>query len=313
MIRSNIAIIIPYFGKWPDWIELYFHSCAKNSFVDWHFITDCEIPEHKSENLHFQKWSFPDYCKFVSEKLKIDFMPISAYKLCGLKPFYGFIHKDLLERYEFWGFGDIDVVWGDLAKFYPDKLLKNHDVLSTHADRLSGHLAILRNTQKYTEACFQINNWQTKLESEDAIPLDEQDFSWLLYPQSKYISKFYSKVIRRMFNWRDAWVIYYNIMPVVNKLLNLKNKKLYFKEQHTTPILGNDGKCFKHDTDEWQYRNGKIINCKTETEYIYLHFMIYKKNLFREDHFWKNKYYSIPRSYDFDMGVKIDKKGFSTL
>lgn len=307
-MKNNIAILIPYFGKWPEWIDLYFKSCSFNSTIDWFFFTDCEIPVNCSPNLYFYKMSFADYCKEVSEKLGIDFYPESPYKLCGLRPFYASLHKDLIKDYDFWGFGDVDVVWGDLKKFYTNELLQRYDVFSTHADRLSGHLTIIRNTNHYTNLCFKIKDWQQKLVSIDFISLDEQDFSWLIYPQARFISRFYGKVVRKLFNWRDAWVLYYSfIMPVYNWLMFTKTRKLYFKEQHTTPILGNDGLTFKHDTDKWYYRNGEIINSKTNQEYIYLHFMIYKKNGFRSDYFWKYKFYNI---YNVNERVVIDKSGF---
>jgi len=308
--KNKIAIIIPYFGKWPEWINLYLYSCGQNKFIDWYFFSDCELPVSLTNNLIFKSMSFSEYCDLVSKKLKIDFEPQSAYKLCGLKPFYGFVHDDVLINYDFWGFGDVDVVWGDLSMFYTEKMLNKYDVFSTHADRMSGHLAIIRNIPKYSEACFWIKNWQDKLQNQEAIALDEQDFSWLLFPKWRWVSKFYSKIIRRFFNWRDAWVLYCYIMPTVNYILGTKRKKLFFKEQHTTPILGNDGRSFKHDSEEWLYKNSKIYSNKSKKEYIYLHFMIYKKNSFREDYFWKENFYNLPENYDYSKGVKINTNGF---
>jgi len=310
MKNNRIAIIIPYFGRWPEWIELYFHSCERNNFIDWYFFTDCAIPTNYGSNLHFVNTTFDAYCHNVSAVLGINFTPNSPYKLCGLKPFYGYIHKEILSTYEFWGFGDIDTIWGDLKSFYIQDMLMKYDVFSTHADRLSGHLAIIRNTPAYTELGFKITNWQAKLESQEALALDEQDFSWLLYPNARLISKLYSKIIRKIFNWRDAWVIYYHLMPLVNKISWIIPQKLYFKEQHTTPILGGDGRTFEHDSEDWIYNDGKIINPKNGKEYIYLHFMIYKKNSFRNDYFWKENYYHIAKGYDFSKGVKINTEGF---
>jgi hypothetical protein len=187
----KIALIMPYFGKYPEWIDLYFYSCEQNKTIDFYFFTDCEVPENHADNLIFQKISFADYCKMVSEKLQIDFSPESPYKLCDLKPFYGFLYKDLLENYDFWGFGDVDVIWGNIKKFYTEDMLKQYNIFSTHADRLSGHLAIIRNNQKYRELCFKIKNWKIKLTAQNNFALDENDFSSLIFPESKFIKKFY--------------------------------------------------------------------------------------------------------------------------
>ena len=288
------------------------YSCEQNSEIDWYFITDCEQKTSR-KNVFFQYFSFETYCKLVSERLNIDFKPTSAYKMCNLRPFYAWIHNDILKEYQFWGYGDVDVVWGDIKSFYTAKMLDKYDVFSTHADRLSGHLAILRNNKKYTELCFKISNWQEKLCDDKYIALDEIDFSRLIYPELKYIVKVYLKIIRKIFNWRDAWVIYYHLMPVVNLVLLLKRRKLYFKEQHTTPILSDDGLTCKYDADTWFYVNGKLTNNKTRKEYIYLHFMIFKKNSFRKTSYWKKNYYHLNIDFDFSKPIVITKEGISEL
>jgi len=305
----KIAIIIPYFGEWPEWIDLYFLSCSENPEIDWFFFTDCEIPASFSSNLHFIEISFNSYCNRASEKLQIDFYPSSPYKLCGLKPFYGFIHYDLIAEYDFWGFGDIDIIWGNIKKFYTDEMFEKYDVFSSHADRISGHLAIFKNTAFYRDLCFKIKDWQAKLQDAEALALDEADFSWLIYPESKFINKFYSKVIRRLLNWRDAWVFYYNMVPVINYLLFTRFRRLYFKEQHTTPILSDDGLTCKHDADTWFYSNGELTNNKTNKEYIYLHFMIYKKNSFRKNYFWKENFYQLTKELSGNNKIIVSKSG----
>lgn len=310
-MNTKIAIIIPYFGKFPEWIDLYFQSCMKNIMFDFYFFTDCEMPESYADNMFFVKTSFPDYCKTVSEKLHVEFYPESAYKLCDLKPFYGYIHADILKDYDFWGFGDVDVVWGDMSKFYTEDMFEKYDVFSTHADRLSGHLTIIRNNRQYRELCFKIKNWQEKLKAPNNFVLDENDFSVLLCPASKYIKKFYAKIIRKVFNWRDAWVIYYRIMPVWNFFFC--PKEFCFKERFSTPILHTGKWTYKHDSDTWLYEDGKIINAKTGKEYMYLHFMIFKKNVFRTDHFWNENFYQIAEKHAFveKDKIKISKTGIT--
>ena len=307
------AIIIPYFGKWPVWIEFYFFSCASNKSIDWHFFTDCEIPLKTNNNMFFYSLQFDEYCQLVRERLNIPFYPVNPYKGCGLRPFYGYIHYDLLSSYDFWGWGDIDVIWGNISNFYTESLLTKFDIFSTHADRLSGHLTLIRNSEYYRQICFNIKEWEKKLIDPNPIPLDEQDLTWLLFPESRFITKFYSKVIRKIFNWRDAWVLYYHSMSILNFILGTRKRKLFFKERHTTPILGDDGLTFKYDTDLWFYKDGKIINSKTGKENIYLHFMIYKKNSFRNDYLWKENFYHISSCYNFNNGIKISKTGFDLL
>lgn len=313
MKKNRIAILIPYFGKWPPWINLYLYSCHQNRNIDWYFFTDCEVTEVAYDNVFFRKMDFAGYCRQAGEKLKFEFKPLNPYKLCGLRPFYGFIHADILEGYEFWGYGDIDVVWGNISLFYTDKMLDKYDVFSTHGDRLSGHLAIIRNNKYYTQLCFKIKDWKEKLSDPRPLPLDEKEFSWLIYPESWYIQKFYSKVMYKIFNWRDAWVLYNRILPVLNSLFFTRYRSIYYREQYTTPILSHDGLTCKHDADTWYYKDAVITNNKTNQEYIYMHFMILKKNVIRPDHYWNENYYFLDQEYDFSKGVKISKIGFEKL
>jgi hypothetical protein len=66
-------------------------------------------------------------------------------------------------------------------------------------------------------------------------------------------------------------------MPLLNRLFFAEKRKLYFKEQFTTPTLSDDGLSYKHDADTWYYGNGKNYQQQNQCEYIYFHFMIYKK------------------------------------
>lgn len=43
-MQAKIAMIVPYFGKWPEWMDLYLYSCSKNPQVDFLFFTDCLMP-----------------------------------------------------------------------------------------------------------------------------------------------------------------------------------------------------------------------------------------------------------------------------
>jgi len=166
---STIAIIIPFFGEWPHWIELFFDSCRRNCSIDFLFYTDCEIPPYKeseTNNLHFTEISFTDYCQMVSKRIGLQFAPNNPYKLCDLKPFLGYIHERDIQNFDFWGWGDLDLIWGNIRDFYTEHLLQQYDIISTHADRLSGHLTLIRNNKYYRNIAFKIRNWKTFLSSD---------------------------------------------------------------------------------------------------------------------------------------------------
>jgi hypothetical protein len=293
---AKIIMIIPYFGQWPEWINLYFYSCGQNKIIDFYFFTDCNIPENHAENLHFQGISFQHYCRMAGERLAINFAPKTPYKLCDLKPFYGFIHADLIKDYDFWAFGDIDLVLGDVQAFYSGELLKKYDVFSTHADRASGHFFVIRNTEKYRHLAFKIRNWQQKLTSEKHYILDESDFSTVLYPLSKIIRNIYIRILSKLFSRSVSLGIYRCIAKAVNSVF-LYRRKIYFKEQYTTPYIDDREVNYSYKTERDTHI---VLNTITQRELIYLHFYKFKKQ-------WKENFYQTPDVIKDHFIITIDK------
>lgn len=100
-MKYKVAQIIPYFGKWPEWIELYFYSCSRNPNIDFIFYTDCPLPKQQYPNTIFHQCSYQRYSQIVSNRLCIDYHCQKPYKLTDLKPFIGVIHEPELRNYDF--------------------------------------------------------------------------------------------------------------------------------------------------------------------------------------------------------------------
>lgn len=286
-MKTSIALLMPYFGVWPKWAELFFDSCVNNKDIDFYFFTDCGTPQSvmEKENIHVKEMSFNDYCNIVSKKLDINFHPVTPYKLCDLKPYYGIIHQDIIKRYDFWGFGDIDLVWGDIRYFYTEQLLEKHDILSTHNDRLSGHLTLVRNTSYYNNLPLKLSKWKDLLTSPNNQAIDEIYLTLMIYPWAKLLWKVHKHIFLR-FHFRDEWNAYNHFCNKANRIL------LDIFEYNTTPW--NDGDM---PQKEWLYKNGHVYDTKTKEELIYLHFLAMKKQ-------WNGDYY-----HPSSNGTTISFKG----
>lgn len=291
----TVAIIIPYFGQWPKWSDLFFASCKTNSTVDFLIYSNQDLPSPATDakNIHFTKLFFEDYCQKVSHEIGINFVPSSAKKLCDLKPFYGYIHRNELSGYDFWGYGDVDLVWGDLRSFYTDEILNHYDVLSTHADRISGHLALIRNNKKYISKAFRIKNWQEKLENEKNMILDEQDFTLTIYPFAFILWKIHNHLFSRL-RRVDEHQLYIRFCNLSNKLFLAR--KYLFAERNTTPW--NEGEMAK---TKWEYKDGHIFNLNSGKEIIYLHFFSMKS-------MWNGDYY-----HPSENGARISFNGIEAI
>lgn len=287
----KVAIVIPYFGRWPEWMDLYLYSCSRQKQMDFLFFTDCGIPKKTYQNTKFKEIRYCDYCKLVSERLNIKFSSDNpVYKLCGCKPFYGLIHKDDLAEYDFWGFGDIDLIYGNLDILVNEEMLCRYDFISTHSERVSGHLFIMRNTKKNNELCLKIPNWGGYLEDSQFHALDENfPYCYLVNPCFLFIKALYKMLIRFI-----PFIPKYGYYDFAQRIFQTFHKKSLFKEQYTTPVPQKE--------ERWTYNisNGQMYD-PTGKNIPYLHFLFFKKTkYFLTDTYWRNGFYKLPDNLDFE-------------
>lgn len=302
---NKIILLIPYFGKWPVWMELYLDSVKRNNSVDFHFITDCDISVFSGiDNISFEVTSFNEYINRFKKLLGYNIQILNAYKICDLRPFFGIIHSDIIYKYDFFGWTDVDIIYGDIRSFYTHEILNKFDVLSSHEVRLAGHLALLRNTPRLKEIGYKIYQWKNALENPKFIGIDEHGITNALNMTlfDRIAEKFkFSK---------------YNI--IFNFFRKMKTKKHYFKEQYTTPfspIPWLDGTTNSDQPKEWFYEKGVITNNRDfGRRFMYLHLMNFKSSTWRSDGTdapWQSGFeYCVN---DLNSKVKIDLKGINNL
>ena len=300
-MKYKVAQIIPYFGRWPEWMELYLYSCGKNPMVDFIFYTDCPLPKRTYPNTLFQTCTREEYYRMVSDRLQVDFRPQEAYKLTDLKPFLGKVHEEELRDYEFWGFGDLDLVYGDLGMLVNESNLTRYDVLTTHAYRVAGHFTLLRNTAYYRNLCFRIRDWKQRLTDEKHYALDEMDFSNLQNPYQRNIGRLYRYILRFLGFSSDT------VFDLLNRLL-LPHK--WIREMHTTPNPAprrGIKPCWQYDV-----KRG-VVTSDTGMELPYLHFFCFKKNRWTVDDTWcwRDGYYQLDDAIERYRTILIDCQSIS--
>lgn len=142
---NKFAVVIPYFGTFPNYFNFWIASASYNNFIDWYIITDNKYLGKTPENIHFILTTFNDLKNKIQKLYSFEIKMEKPYKLCDYKPAYGEIFDDIIKDYEFWGYGDLDVIYGDLRKFIPFDNLDNYDRIFS-----CGHLTLLRNTKIIT-------------------------------------------------------------------------------------------------------------------------------------------------------------------
>ena len=294
----SILILIPYFGRWPEWFPLYLESCRANPSVHWRFFTDCPLPPDPPPNVGFERTDFGAYCERVSQSLGIDLKPARAYKVCDLRPAFGEIHAEAIAGYDYYGYGDIDVIYGDIRRFYDDRVL-SHLCVSSHWDRCSGHFTLLRNLPLVRSAFRRIPRWRERMANPEYQALDESKFAKVFLRHRKH-----PDWLRRLYRFLDP----------------LQGRS-WFREQHTTILSPKpwwDGS-LEHP-EVWYWRQGRLTNARDgDREFPYLHFMNWKSASwlpkFRgERAAWEGleRLNHVPPGREGE-GVRIDRSGFHPL
>ncbi len=175
---KSIVLIIPYFGKKPDYFELWKMSALQNEDVDFLLATDIE--EIQSEkNIHVIHLTLPELKKMAQKKFSFEIRLEQPYKCCDYKPAYGIIFEEYIKEYDFWGHCDLDLIFGRIRQFVTEDVLEKYDKIYEH-----GHFCLYRN-QKENNRIFMTNgeypevNYQECFQTDDNYAFDE--FPGMLY------------------------------------------------------------------------------------------------------------------------------------
>ena len=237
---KSITFLIPYFGKWPIWFSAFLISCQKNASIKWVFFTDCDTNIALPENVIIYKTTLKKVKILAESKLNTKITLNNPRKLCDLRPAYGKIFEDYIGETDFWGFCDVDVIWGDIRKFITNEILESNDIVSSRKEAISGHFTLFRNID------FVINYYK-KLPQYNHI-LSQEEYMWAEEQiLTNYLKEHKSEIT-------VYWKKYF-----VNNEKGVAHQEYYL--------------------DRWLWDNGKVINTHTQEEVMYLHFINWKPNM----------------------------------
>ena len=169
-----MAIIICYFGKLPWYFDYYVHSCRYNPTIDFYIVTDdSTYAKATPPNLKLIKKTLSEINILATKKLGFLVDIKDSYKLCDFKPTYGVLFSDILSSYDFWAFGDIDVIYGNIRNFITEDLLQNFDLISVRPDWIPGCFLLFRNNEKMNKLYTHSKDHQKVLTSDIHYCFDE--------------------------------------------------------------------------------------------------------------------------------------------
>ncbi len=278
LLSKKVGILYVYFGKWPWFFHFFLKSCSYNLNITFIIITDLQPPKDYPENVKFIFKTFSEIKAIASQKLGFEVSLSSPYKLCDYKPLYGFLFDEILKEYDFWGHGDIDLIFGRIDHFINDKILNRYEVISVRHDYPTGFFMLFKNNKKINELFKKSKDYVSIFSSNKHFSFGECNFQHLLL--MKGIDIF------------DTNASIESMMHVIKKEENSNLIKPYFN-LHVIEgipkgvIIWNKGKLnYAHNS----------LNIKV----LLYHFIALKKN----------RYYKIPKWQNIPDIFFIDSLGF---
>lgn len=222
---KSIAYVVPYFGKLPDNFPLWLIGCEKNPTVDWLIFTDDHTEYSYPNNVKVTYMTFDDMKNKIQ---KIFDFPVSMerpYKLCDYKVAYGEIFEEELKEYDFWGYCDLDMMFGNIRHFLNDDIFEKYEKIGDQ-----GHSTLYKNNPevnaRYKEHIDEDEPYETVFSTDKSFGFDEGPicriyktlgidyYNRTIYAHlNKYESSFYLghlseadiyKNKRQVFGWKDG-------------------------------------------------------------------------------------------------------------
>lgn len=194
-LTYTIAILTCWYGSYPWYFSYFIHSCYYNASIDFYIITDNEQRIHdKPDNVKIIYKTLNEIKETATDKLGFIVDIQYPYKLCDFKPAYGFLFPELINGYDFWGHGDIDVVYGNIRDFITDEVMQGFDIISPRPDWVPGCFLLFKNTEKMNTLFMQSKDYRKVFTSNQHFCFDETNFSHDLFTEGYKYSEISTEI-----------------------------------------------------------------------------------------------------------------------
>lgn len=175
MDRKNdytVALIVCYYGEFPGYFPLWLESGSRNSMLDFILVTENDVGNYPiPDNVHIVRESFEALRERFQRLFPFQISLEHPYKLCDFKPVYGQAFQEELKEYSFWGYCDIDMIFGNVEKYLTRDMLNSYEKLFMY-----GHFMLFRNNEKMRtlyQKSGSIYPYQKVLSTNAAFAFDE--------------------------------------------------------------------------------------------------------------------------------------------
>lgn len=176
----NATLVLPYFGQFPSYFQLFLNSVARNKEYRLLLATDCCLDDYAMPaNVTVERMRFSEIQRRVRALTSASACIDTPYKLCDYRPLYGLLFQNELRGADFWGFCDADMLWGRISRWVTPDVFESYDKISTY-----GHFTLLRNEEPINRLALKYRDYECGLSMAESTELscyfDEIGFSLLV-------------------------------------------------------------------------------------------------------------------------------------
>jgi hypothetical protein len=176
---TSIAMLICWYGRYPWYTAYFMHSCAFNPTIDFYIITDNpETIPNKPDNVKIILKPIEELRASASVKLGFTVNIDYPYKLCDYKPAYGFLFPEIIDGYDFWGQGDLDVIYGNIRDFITEDMTATYDFINPRHDYTTGCFMLFKNSDMMNTIFMRCKDYKEVFSNPKHYCFDECAFAW---------------------------------------------------------------------------------------------------------------------------------------
>lgn len=251
---KKCCFIVAYFGKLPNYFQLFLKTCSYNKNFNWLLFTDDNTDFDYPENVEKIQISFEELHDIVQSKFDFHIKLNKAYKLCDFKPAYGYIFEEYISDYMFWGHCDIDMLIGNLDNFITDDILLKYDKIFA-----LGHMVLYKNS--FENNRIFMNNIDNQCWYKESFTNSEVTIFDEPYKNSTNINEIFKATGCSVLD--EDWSINFKVIPTkFVKTTYVAEKRDFIDDSLEALYVWDNGKILRYTLV-----NG-ILECE---EYMYAH------------------------------------------
>lgn len=148
---KKILLFMVYYGKLPNYFNIWLKAAEYNDTIDFCIITDC-LDEYAKlpENVQLFYWPYEQFKNRIQDKFDFTVSIKNYGRISQFRPAFAYVFPEKVKGYDYWGFIECDLIPGNIRAFISDEILESHDKIFK-----LGHFQIFKNNKKMNTLFMQ--------------------------------------------------------------------------------------------------------------------------------------------------------------